>query len=203
YQDHIATLDKRELESTLERRYELRYQLPLAIAFLLLLIEPLVGERRAQATAARRPWWRWRGATAAVVLALLSVGWLDPHARARDGNRLYEAGKDPEAIEQYNQALGDDPDSPRPHFNLGDAQYKAGKFDDALASFGQAPGGDADPARTARFAYNVGNTKFRQGEALEASDPQKTLGLWAEALVAYRRALGAAPDDVDAKFNHE
>src|SRR4029077_2286357 len=35
YRDHIATLEKRELESTLERRYDLRYQIPLAVAFLL------------------------------------------------------------------------------------------------------------------------------------------------------------------------
>jgi Ca-activated chloride channel family protein len=202
YTNHIATLDKRELESTLERRYELRYQLPLALAFLLLLVEPFVGERQASG-AVRRGWWRWRGAAAAVLLARISVGWLDPHATAREGNRLYDAGKYDDAAEHYNQALVDDPDSPRLHFNLGDARYKAGKYDDALASFGQVPAGDADPDRTARLAYNVGNTKFRQGEAAEAKEPQKALELWAESLVAYRRALGADPDDVNAKFNHE
>jgi Ca-activated chloride channel family protein len=202
YTKHIATLDKRELESTLERRYELRYQLPLALAFLLLLVEPLVGERQASG-AVRGGWWRWRGAVAAVLIARMSVGWLDPHGTAREGNRLYDAGKYDDAAERYNQALIDDPDSPRLHFNLGDARYKAGKYDDALASFGQVPAGDADPGRTARLAYNVGNTKFRQGEAAEAKEPQKALELWAESLVAYRRALGADPDDLNAKFNHE
>jgi Ca-activated chloride channel family protein len=202
YTKHIATLDKRELESTLERRYELRYQLPLGLAFLLLLLEPFVGERRATATS-RRAWWRWRGAAAAVLLARVSVGWFDAHAIAREGNRLYDAGKYDDAAEHYNQALVDDPDSPRLHFNLGDARYKAGKFDDALAAFGQVPGSDADAGRSARLAYNVGNTKFRQGEAAETKEPQKALELWADALVAYRHALGANPDDVDAKFNHE
>ncbi len=201
YRDHIATLDKRELESTLERRFEQRYQLPLALAFLLLLIEPLVGERRVPA-GGRRPRWR-RGTAAAVVLAVVSVGWLDPHARAREGNRLYEAGKYDEAVEHYNEALVDEPDSSRLHFNLGDARYKSGKYDDALASFGKVTTSDSDPARTARVAYNVGNTKVRQGEAVEATDPQKTLDLWTEALLAYRRALGADPDDADAKWNHE
>jgi Ca-activated chloride channel family protein len=197
YRDHIATLDKRELESTLERRFELRYQLPLGLAFLLLVMEPLLGER-----GSRSAWRRWRGAAAAVVLASLSVGWLDPHASAREGNRLYDAGKYDEAVDRYHQALVDDPDSPRLHFNLGDARYKSGKYDDALASFSGVSTRD-DSARTARVAYNVGNTKFRQGEATEAGDPQKTLALWTEALVAYRRALGADPDDADAKFNHE
>jgi len=202
YTKHIATLDKRELESTLERRYELRYQLPLGLAFLLLLLEPFVGERRAT-SASRRAWWRWRGAAAAVLLARVSVGWFDAHATAREGNRLYDAGRYDAAAEHYNQALVDDPDSPRLHFNLGDARYKAGKFDDALTAFGQVPGGNADASRSARLAYNVGNTKFRQGETAEAKEPQKALELWADALVAYRHALGADPDDADAKFNHE
>ncbi len=202
YRDHLATLDERELESTLERRFELRYQLPLALAFLLLLIEPLVGDRRA-AVARERSWRRWRGASAALLLAGLSVGWLDPHARAREGNRLYAAGEYDEAAEQYNQALIDDPDSPRLQFNLGDARYKAGKYDDALASFGKVATGQADAARAARVAYNVGNVKFRRGEAIAATEPQQALALWTEALAAYRKALGAQPDDGDAKFNHE
>ncbi len=58
YRDYIATLEKRELTSTLERRYDQRYQLPLALALLLLALEPLVGDRRATA-------FRWRRARAA------------------------------------------------------------------------------------------------------------------------------------------
>ena len=46
YRDYIATMEKRELASTLERRFEHRFQWPLVLAFLLLLIEPLIGERR-------------------------------------------------------------------------------------------------------------------------------------------------------------
>src|SRR5262249_48945773 len=36
YRDHIATMEKRELASTLERRYEHRYQIPLVLALVLL-----------------------------------------------------------------------------------------------------------------------------------------------------------------------
>ncbi len=60
YRDHIATMEKRELASTLERRYEHRYQLPLALALLMLVVEPFVGERR-RATWRERSWWRRRG----------------------------------------------------------------------------------------------------------------------------------------------
>src|SRR5215469_9296875 len=201
YRDHIATLEKRELESTLERRYDLRYQFPLAVAFLLLLLEPLVGERRPAPGGSG--WRRWRGAVAAVLLATMSVGWLDPHGRAREGNRLYDAGKFDDAAEQYNQALVDNPDSPGLHLSLGDARYKAGKYDDAGRAFEHVPPSPDDAKRTAHGAYNLGNTRFRQGEALQSSDPQKSMQLWTDALADYRRALGADPDDQDAKFNHE
>jgi Ca-activated chloride channel homolog len=53
YRDHIATLEKRELVSTLERRFEQRFQIPLAVALALLVLEPLLGERRAAPTRRR------------------------------------------------------------------------------------------------------------------------------------------------------
>jgi Ca-activated chloride channel family protein len=199
YRDHIATMDKRELESTLERRWEPRFQVPLALALLLLLIEPFVDERR-QVQRARRRGWRLRGAAAAVVLAMLSVGWLDPHANGREGNRLYAEGKFDDAAKAYNQGLVDDPDSAPLHFNLGDAQYEAKQYDAALSAYGRV---GADPARKARVDYNVGNVKYRQGAAVEGAEPQKAIEHWTEALVAYRRALGVDPDDHDAKFNYE
>ena len=58
YRDHIATMEKRELASTLERRYEHRFQLPLALGLALLVVEQLLGERRLERVA-----WRWRRRT--------------------------------------------------------------------------------------------------------------------------------------------
>ena len=54
YRDYIATLEKREVASTLERRYDQRYQVPLALALLLLVLEPFVGERHGSAIRWRR-----------------------------------------------------------------------------------------------------------------------------------------------------
>ena len=56
YRDHVATMEKRELASTLERRYEHRFQFPLGLALVLVVVEAFVGERRASARA--RPWRR-------------------------------------------------------------------------------------------------------------------------------------------------
>jgi len=46
YADHIGGMEKRELGSTLERRWEQRYQWPLAVAFVLLVAEMLLADRR-------------------------------------------------------------------------------------------------------------------------------------------------------------
>ena len=54
YRDYIDTMEKRELASTLERRFEHRFQVPLALALVLLALEPLVGDRRAPARPGRR-----------------------------------------------------------------------------------------------------------------------------------------------------
>jgi Ca-activated chloride channel homolog len=49
YRDYIDTLEKRAVASTLEKRFEQRFQVPLAVAIVLLALEPLLGERRAAA----------------------------------------------------------------------------------------------------------------------------------------------------------
>src|SRR5260221_4355430 len=54
FRDHIATMERRELASTLERRYEERFQIPLALALGLLIVEMFLPRRRSAA----RPWWR-------------------------------------------------------------------------------------------------------------------------------------------------
>jgi Ca-activated chloride channel homolog len=63
YRDYIDTMEKRELASTLEKRFEQRFQIPLAVALLLLALEPLVGERRSPARRSLR-WWRRAEGTA-------------------------------------------------------------------------------------------------------------------------------------------
>ena len=46
YARYISQLEKRELTSTLERRYADRFQLPLAVGLILLALEPFIRERR-------------------------------------------------------------------------------------------------------------------------------------------------------------
>lgn len=65
YEGYIGKMEKRELRSTMERRFEERFQWPLAAAVACLLAEMLLGDRRrATATRRRRAWLRWPWRTA-------------------------------------------------------------------------------------------------------------------------------------------
>jgi Ca-activated chloride channel family protein len=138
-----------------------------------------------------------------VLSAFFSYGFLGFAERpAAVGNELFAQGKYDEAVNKYGEALVDDPDSPVLNFNMGDAHYKAGNYTEALASFGRVQAVE-DSEREARVTYNVGNVKFRLAASAEAEKPQEALKAYAEALVAYRRALGINSHDEDAKFNYE
>jgi len=161
FQDHIAKMERREVASTLERRYEERFQIPLALALICLVLETLLGERKRLGKRERSSWlgrWRRRGAgdegggnrgmagsappSVSLTLLVLSLtpvllGWLDPPAdRAAEGNRLYDAGNYEDAVEKYGEGLVDEPESPLLQFNLAAALYKQGKYADSLGTWG-------------------------------------------------------------------
>jgi Ca-activated chloride channel homolog len=48
YEEKLSTMEKREFESKMNKQYEERYQIFLAIALALLLLEPFISERRKQ-----------------------------------------------------------------------------------------------------------------------------------------------------------
>jgi len=131
-----------------------------------------------------------------LVLAICALGWLDPSATPREAARLYEAGKFDDAATKYNQALVDEPDSALLHFNLGDAEYRRKQYEASARAFASLP-------QDAAAQYNQGNALYQMGLAAEQAKPQDALQKWAEALVAYRRAIATDPADEDAKFNYE
>lgn len=48
YNERISKMEKRELETKIKKRYYERYQIPLALALILLLVEPFISERKGQ-----------------------------------------------------------------------------------------------------------------------------------------------------------
>jgi Ca-activated chloride channel homolog len=198
----IAGLERSEEKARVVQEPEEAYPLFLGPAFLLLLLEALLGERR----------WRGRqkpppappgasGPGRMAVLTLLLIALLPgltgfdllsrPHPDVEEGNRLMAAGKAAEALAAYDRALASRPDDPAIHYDRGAALYQLGKLPEARAEFQRAAEAQGvDPALKADALYNMGNSLLRQEQAKDAID-------------AYKRTLGLRPDDRRAKWNLE
>ena len=183
YRDHIATMEKRELASTLERRFEQRFQIPLAIALLLLVIEPLIGERRAAGADAgaaplpsRRAGERLRARGGAAGGTERNRVARSARARARGESRSYADGKYDEAATAYNEALVDQPGLGAPPLQPGRRRVQAGQVRRRARRVPEGTAGDQSPtrARAHRLQPRQREVSPRRGGRAAAS-PQKAL----------------------------
>ncbi len=195
YESAIAPMEERALGTSRIKRYEHRYQWPLAVALLLLLAE--------QGFAGNLARWlvkRFRVATvvlvAAVAIGMSAAGAEPVYKKVREGNRLYENGQYLEAHSKYTDAQVDAPEMRELDFNVGNTLYKQQKYDEAIEAYLRAAG-SSQPAVEAGAYYNIGNCRYMLGER------QGSLQLMRDAIDAYRQALSIDPNDMDAKYNIE
>ncbi len=186
----ISALEKTEFEAKKVTGYESKYQYPLAMAILFLLLEVMLSERRG--TVLR---WLKRLLPVAALFCVLVLGVSNSHAQThrslvKEGNESYEESRFADAEAEYKKALLKDPVSPSATFNVGDAYYKQQRYDEAARSFQTYSVLDKDPESAARALYNVGNTLFKQNK-------------FEESIGAYKQALRHNPSDDDARYNLE
>lgn len=110
-------------------------------------------------------------------------------SKINDGNNQYNEEKYEEALNSYQDALIDDPQSAIAHFNRADAFYKMEKYDEALEEYQKALSAK-DVAMEARIHYNIANTYFKQDKLQESIE-------------SYIISLDLNPNDKDAKYNLE
>ena len=126
-------------ESRLIKRYRERFHWPLAIGFLLLLIDMLLPERKRQVQPERPQLGgrsKLRPAVAGLLLlALPSTLWASSASALRD----YQAGKYAQALREYQKLLARKSD-PRLEFNVGAAAYQNQQFEEALKRIDALPG---------------------------------------------------------------
>jgi Ca-activated chloride channel family protein len=180
----IAGMDKKEMSARLTTQYEERYQVPLALGLLALVVDTfLTGRRRIRAGSplvALAAVWLLSGvpAVAASVASLVE-----------EGNRLYREGRLAEALQAYQQAERLEPANPAVQYNIGNVLYKQQEFDAAFERYRKA---FPDPRRPLSQGahYNAGNTHFARRN-------------WPEAIRHYKEALQIDPADMEAKKNLE
>jgi tetratricopeptide (TPR) repeat protein len=140
-------------------------------------------------------------------------------ARLNLGDALLQAGRVPEAIQQFDVALRIEPDSAAAHYNLGDAMVRLGRVAEGIAQYEEAlrinPG-------FAEAHNNLGSVLIRLGRFQEAArhweeairikpgyaeahinlgNALVQAGRTEDALEQYGRALEIKPDSPDAHYN--
>ena len=211
YSQGLAKFTRRELASRMQKVYLERFQWPLALGLLCLVLEPLMGIRRnkrvIKPAPAARPalaasWNRMaRPATAATVLMLLAVAG-SAQASVRSAEKAFLKGDYSKAEQEYQQAAARNPNQPELQYNLGSAAYKAGGFAKAAESFAKAMKTDDLTLQQDNY-YNLGNTQYRLGQKTEQANAQETIKTWEQSVQSYEAALQLKPDDADAKYNRD
>ena len=187
YRDHIRSdLKTATLESGRKQIWADRYQWPLALAVIVLIIG------------------LWRPLTRKPAAMLLLIGsLLLPQATSwagplQEGYKAYEEGDYEQALKSFVQGQLQQPDDPKVLYNLGNAYYQNEDYAAAREHYLQAlkhlqeKGGDKEDLKdlAADLHYNMGNADFRQGEM-------------DTAVKDYEEALKIRPDDAQAKENLE
>ena len=209
YRERLSKLEKRELEGKLAKHYEERFQIPLALAFLLLLVELLISERKKAKDIFPSLGGRGRGRGKRAVLLTVFICWAglayakdDAASLTAKANRLYKEGKYDQALGLYNRALISRPDSALLNFNIGAANYKKGDFENALKSFEKAALSE-DKLLESKANYNSGNSQYKSAKLKENIDLEAAVNLMRQSLEHYKRAMELNNKDEDAKINHD
>ncbi|MFH1067262.1 MAG: VWA domain-containing protein [bacterium] len=192
---------KQELASKMQRVSLERFEWPLALGLVFLVLEFLIGDRKflTQIKAALP---RRINKGAAAVLSLVMMGTVSSQASVRKAERLYEQKKFSAATEEYGKEAAKKPNLSTLQFNLGAASYKDGQFSKAAEAFQKALNTN-DVSLQQQAYYNLGNAQYRLGQQAEKESPPQTIQAWQQSVQSYEAALHLKPEDKDAKFNSE
>lgn len=198
YRRLIATAESREIGSRTIGTRDEKFQIFLAICLLLLALEIALREH----AVARR------SAAALVAIALYPSATDAASVRGlvNEGNELYRAESYSDAIQSYDMALEQDPNSPHAALNRANALYRSGQFEEAAEAYSQAVQRSLErqlPQLEAMGLHNLGNALYRQAESVAQTNPGQALDLLAPAARSYMDALRADGGRVDSAYNLE
>jgi tetratricopeptide (TPR) repeat protein len=126
----------------------------------------------------------------ALILLLGSFAVAQDYASLNNkGNDSFKEGEYKDALDYYNQAEIERPETPEITYNQGNALMKMGNYEEAVEKLQHAL--NTDNAELQADAYfNLGNGFFEQER-------------FQNAIQMYQKTLEIRPDDLDAKFNLE
>ena len=208
YRQLIASAERQDIESRTIDRYEEKFQVFLAVGFLLLAVEMLLRERKP-----RRK--RKRGAASPAGAALIAAALLafpsgvraaSVRSLVNEGNDAYRQEAYEKAIAAYDRAAEQDSDSAYAALNRANALYRSENFSEAIAAYELAVQRSLDRGRAdleAGGRYNLGNALYKQGEQLAEQNPQAGIDLLSKAVRSYKDAFRLNRGLTDAAHNVE
>ena len=171
YEDILKKVEQQDLKSGKRKHYEERFQWPLLLAILLLLLEVFVSERRKS-----------------LLVMLLVFGISNVYASgASDASSSYQSGDYKEAVKGFLDSQMEDQNNLQLKYNLGNSYYKTGQYEKAYPLF-ETLSVQGTGEMQQKALYNLGNTAFRMGKL-------------PEAIEHYKRAVELDPQDEDARYN--
>ncbi len=169
-EDILSTMGALNRAQFAERRYmvrEERYQIPLAIAVILLLLEMTLPAKIL----------RVRKGSVALLIAGLNLGSLgvsdaqaaplESYLENEKGLKAFQKGKTEEARKHFGSAQALDPALPEFQFNQGVVQMQQGQKEEALQSFESATKSAVernDPALAGKSFFNLGVAQGEKGD---------------------------------------
>lgn len=206
YREKLALIPKEELA---EKRHKMpleRFEWPLALALVLLILEFSIGERKnnrpASILGSIKKKISRKGNTSLTAALLIVLLCTTNKANASAGEEAYEAGDYLQASEYYTKQLEKTPDDPKLNYNYGAAAYKNNMFDDAIDAFSKALKSD-DIELQKRAYFNKGNSHYHKGAEMLQADPNATAKQWSQALESLQGAINLAAGDTNAEHNLE
>ena len=180
YKDITKKVEAKELVSGKRKRFEERFQWPLMMALLLLILEVFVKERKKQKTILGAMLCLFLGTTN----PLKAAPW---DSKRKVAEEQYEKKNYNGALKDFLEAQVSEPKDLELKYNTANSYYKMKDYEKAHKLFeSTAKKGDKD--LSARSYYNLGNTAYRMGRLKESVD-------------FYKKTLELKPKDKDAQFN--
>ena len=139
------------------------------------------------------------GAAAAVAFLLVGLP-MTVRAESDDALERYRKGDFATSRQEYERLAQEKPEDFRLRFNAGAAAYRMDDFAGAAGLFEQVLR-SPDLELQQQGWYNLGNARYRAGEAEQ--DPDKKREQWQQALSSYTAALKLNPGDPSAQANYK
>ncbi|MBF0207724.1 MAG: tetratricopeptide repeat protein, partial [Oligoflexia bacterium] len=201
YADIHKSVEEKELKSGKQKRFEERFQWPLLLAIVLLILETFFSERKQRLGEKmigefKRFGQRFKNNRNLGIVILLfvvvptsSFAWDLFAGKAQKGASLYQGKKYEEALRNFTDAQIDAPKDEKIKYNMANTYYKMGKYEEAEKLY-QSISQGTDVSLAEKSFYNLGNNAYRQGKLQQAVE-------------YYQEALRLDPNDEDAKYNLE